>query len=250
MSLMKNLGRGALGALVFAGAAVVGAPAFAADHKDGAAATADPASDINDVYSWVSEDKLILAMTVSPFADADATFSSAVQFAFHVDAFPSFGGALAGLPATQQTTVQCEFDDAQIIQCWVHRDGEILDYITGDAGAEGGISTDSTQAFAGLRADPFYFYLAGFNAAREYVVADVAANDVDLSNSTLCPELREDQLNDAYDALQASGPQAQALNDFDEANTLAIVLEIDKSLFVTDAAATVGVHATTHAKPE
>lgn len=256
MSLKKNLGRGALGALVFAGAAIVGAPAFAADHLDGDAAVADPSSDINDVFTWMDGDKLVLAMTVNPFADADATFSSAVQFAWHVDAYPSLASSLSAGP-TVTTTVQCEFDDAQMLQCWVHRDGEILDYVMGDASSEEGVASNdgTTQAFAGLRADPFFFYLTGFNDARSAVLSEVNAGNVDIAtNGTACPELTTapngGQLGLLGDTLSAAGPTAQTLNNFRNANTLAIVLEVDSSFFVDPEASQLAVHASTHAKPE
>ena len=79
----------------------------------------------------------------------------------------------------------------------------------------------------------------------------MTAGNVDIeTNSTLCPELTGAQLDLLGDALTASGPGAQALNDFDEANTLAIVLEIDSALFVDPEADVLSVHASTHAKPE
>jgi len=259
MSFLKNLGRGALGALVFAGAAIVGAPALAADHRDGGGATADPASDINDVYSWMNGENLVVAMTVAPFAGADATFSPGVQFVWHVDAHGSFAGnILGGIAPTLQTTIQCEFDEAQIAQCWIHRGGEILDYITGDASSEEGVTSDSSQLYAGLRADPFYFFLTGFNDARTAVLSELVAGpggvfpgNVDLSNGTLCPELTVPQLEALGDALTVGpAPTQQALNDFDLANTLAIVLEIDSALLIDPEANILSVHASTHAKPE
>lgn len=248
MSLRKNFGRGGAAALVLAGA-FVALPAMAADHRDGAAAAADPSSDINDVYAFMNGDNLVLGMTVSPFADADATFSDAVQFVWHVNTWNAFTDSIAGIDPALQTTVQCEFDEAQMIQCWIHRDGENLDYIMGDASSEEGIATASSQVFAGLRSDPFYFYLTGFNAARSAVISEVTAGNVDLSNGTLCPELTGGQLDALGDALTASGPGAQGLNDFLGANTLAIVLEVDKALFTDAENDVVSVHAATHAKP-
>lgn len=249
MSFKRNF-RGGVAALVLAGTALAAPAAFAADHRDGEASRADPTSDINDVYAFMNGDKLVLAMTVNPFADADATFSSAVQFAWHVDAYSGLAASLSAGPAFT-TTVQCEFDDAQMVQCWVHRDGEISDYLTGDASSEEGISSEAgTQVFAGLRADPFYFYLSGFNAARGAVIDAVNAGQVDLSNGTKCPELTGGQLDALGDALTASGPGAQGLNDFLGANTLAIVVEVDSALFIDAEASTLAVHASTHAKPE
>lgn len=247
MSLRKNFGRGGAAALVLAGA-FVALPAMAADHRDGGAAQADPSSDINDVYAFMNGENLVLGMTVSPFADADATFSDAVQFVWHVDTWNAFTDSIAGIDPALQTTVQCEFDAAQMIQCWIHRDGENLDYIMGDASSEEGIATDSSQVFAGLRSDPFYFYLTGFNDARNAVISEVTAGNVDLSNGTLCPELTNPQLEALGDALTVSAG-GQGLNDFLGANTLAIVIEVDKALFTDAENDVVSVHAATHAKP-
>jgi hypothetical protein len=249
MSLLKNFGRSGVAAAAFAGACLSAVPAMAADHRDGEAALDEPTSDINDVYTWMNGDNLVLAMTVHPFAEAGTTFSSAVQFVWTVDAYPALASSLSDPPALT-TQVHCEFDEAQTAQCWVHQDGEILDYITGAADVEEGIeSPNGTKLFAGLRSDPFYFYLDGFNQARAAVIAEVEAGNVDLSNGTLCPELSVAQLDAIGDALTASGGGKQQLNDFLGANTLVIALEIPASHFVTDTAATVGVRASTHAKP-
>jgi hypothetical protein len=252
MSLTKTVGRCGLAALALAGATFAASSALAADHRDGAAAKLDPSSDINDTYAFMNEDRLVLAMTVHPFAESDALFSSAVQFVWTVDAHPAFAASLADPYAPIATTqVHCEFDDAQIASCWVHQDGEILDYLTGDASAEEGIESSSgaTRIFAGLRADPFYFYLSGFNDARQIVIDEVTAgNVVQFANG--CPDLSAGQLDALGDALVASGPGAQDLNDFLGANTLVIVAEVDSALFTNAGAApVVGVRASTHEKP-
>lgn len=251
MSLKKNFGRG-VAALTLTGAALTALPATAADHRDGAASLADPTSDINDLYTWMNEDNLVLAMTVNPFADAEAVFSPEVQFVWSVDAWPSFGASIGGLDPSLQTQVHCEFDDAQMVQCWVHRGGEVLDYLMGDPALEDGILSESgnVRVFAGLRADPFYFYLTGFNAARGAVITEVEEGRVNNppTTSTLCPELSPAQLDALGDALVASGPGAQSLNDFDDANTLIIVAEINKAHFTDAEADVVSVRASTHAK--
>ncbi|HMC94667.1 MAG TPA: DUF4331 family protein, partial [Polyangia bacterium] len=57
--------------------AAIGLTLHAADHRDGPAATADPAADITDVYAWMSADKtkVDLVMDVYPNAPAGAMFS-------------------------------------------------------------------------------------------------------------------------------------------------------------------------------
>lgn len=247
MSFRKHLGRG-LAAFAMCGAAAIALPANAADHLDGGAAAADPSSDINDVFAFMNGDNLVLSMTVHPVAEFDTTFSDQVQFAFHVN---SHAGFLQ--PAASERTVICEFDAAQMLQCWVAgADNETLDYLMGDASAAEGTSNDagSMRAFAGLRADPFYFHLQGFIDARNIVISEVTNGNVDvLTNATACPELTNGQLDALADALTATGPGAQDLNFFKDLNTLSIVLEIDKSLFVDETNPYVTVWASTHAKP-
>ena len=55
-------------------------PALAADHRDGDFVLADPSTDINDVYTWMSADasKVYLAMTVFPAANAGATLRAKI----------------------------------------------------------------------------------------------------------------------------------------------------------------------------
>jgi hypothetical protein len=227
LPLNKALRKGLLRASALAAVAVFAGTAFAADHRDGPAVqvAADVAGDINDVYAFMDSGKLILGMTVSPFADANASFSDAIVYQFHVDKRPGFLEPSAGT-----TDVMCTFNAAQDFQCWV----EDVDYVTGPSGVETGTTSESgdLRVFAGLRADPFYFFLTGaggttgFAGARAAVIA--AAPGLTF-NSDGCPIITAQIGATLRGLLTAAGP---ADNTFATANGLAIVIEADPALFI------------------
>lgn len=235
LTLGRTLRTGA-GLAAAAALAAVATTAGAADHRDGDGVKMDPAADINDVYAFMDGDDVVLAMTVFPFADANAKFSDAVQYVWHVNKSDAFGASPAG-----STNVICEFATDQTISCWFGTD----DFATGDASNTNGIQSDGGMAtvFAGPRADPFYFYLTGFNAARSAVLA--AAGSLSF-NGAGCPQLDAGTATTLQGLLQAA---SSANNDFATANTLAIVIRADKSLFVDAANPYFSVYASTHAKP-
>lgn len=133
---------------VFATVLCAALPAFAADHADGPGVAGEPAADILDFYAFMAPDdadRVVLIMTVSPFAGADATFSDAVNYTFWV--------TQAGGGNTMQ--VNCTFD-AENVSCT----GPGGAQATGAIGAN--VDGDSMQVFAGLRDDPFFFDLTAF----------------------------------------------------------------------------------------
>jgi len=235
---LVRVGGGLIGLLAVASLAT---PAIAADHTDGDGVKADPSADIDDLYAFMDGDDVVLAMTVSPFADANTKFSDATQYVFHVEKSPAFNplGAAAG-----STTVICQFDAAQQIECWFGT----ADYVKGDASNQNGIPSVNGKAtvFAGLRADPFYFYLTGFNAALGAVLAalppDIPAAAL---NPNGCPILDPGFAQARRGDLQAAGADD---NDFKAVNGLAIVIRADKSLFVDATNPVFSVYASTHAK--
>src|SRR5258706_10793810 len=85
--------------------------ATAADHRDGTAVMADPSTDINDLFAWMSADgtKIYLAMTVFPAADKTVSpkFSNNAAYVFHINS-----KAGLGISATAAAVV-CTFDAAQ-----------------------------------------------------------------------------------------------------------------------------------------
>jgi hypothetical protein len=144
-----------LRSIVFALAAALAAPAFAADHRDGPLATNDVTADINDVYPFMNPNdptEMIVAVTVVPIANSNSRFSDVVEYKLHVD-----NGAAGG---TQVFT--CTFpNDATRVSC---RNA------SGSLSAEGPLNRTVTNGnlriWAGLRDDPFFFDLDAFNRTR------------------------------------------------------------------------------------
>ena len=128
----------------------------ASDHLDGPRTTADPQADIADVFAFTSPDhpgRLVLAMTVTPFASVAARFSSGVDYVFRVRR------ASAVQPLALDTTaldVICGFDDGttQRAACSAPG-GRHATALLGDA--NGGSAQATMPLFAGLRSDPSFF---------------------------------------------------------------------------------------------
>lgn len=201
----------------------VGGVSLAADHLDSPSVQAEPAADINDVYAWTSADgtKLNLVMTVFPAATAASEFSDAVQYVFHT-ASHADGQAILSGSAGDQVDIICQFDASQNISCWV---GD-QDYATGDASATAGISGTQGmfRVFAGLRDDPFFFNLAGFNATVGIVVGAAAGLTFDDAG---CPTV-DSETSGALVGQLSSAPGGGAAEDFfAPLNTLSIVIEVD-----------------------
>jgi hypothetical protein len=215
--------RPALGTLAAVASVVTiigyGATALSADHQDGPATTSEPPADINDVFTWMDGNNVVLAMTTYPAAPTGAQFSNNVQYVFHT------ASAGAGLGATTNPVdVIATFDATQKISVWVGT----ADYVTGDASQTAGLTSASgkVKVFAGLRSDPFFFNLDGF----KQVALDVQGAAAGLTfNEAGCPALGATgpvlvaQLNAAPDG----GAPA---NHFATFNGLAIVISVDKSL--------------------
>jgi hypothetical protein len=165
-------------ALALAAAAAVVPRLRAADHRDSAVLTDNPAQDIADVYSFRSPadpSRVVLAMTVSgltPPAEATTTyFDPTILYQFKIDtngdavedrviqAYVTGTGAEQRVhfrgpvapPATGTTTRLADVDDAAVVQ------------ISTDATARTA-SGDGLTVFAGVRDDPFFFDLAQFRA--------------------------------------------------------------------------------------
>lgn len=197
--------------------------ALAADHRDGPQVKTDPPADINDLYSWVDGDNIVLALTVLPQAGADAAFSPDVQYVFHTQSHAAFGAT--GTPLD----IICTFDAAKMIQCWAGAD----EYVTGDASVPAGISSASAKfkVFAGLRDDPFFFNLDGFNDTIDTVIGAAGGLIFDAAG---CPGIDGATSGVLVSKLSTdpnSTPPGGAAKDFFAGlNTLAIVISIDKTL--------------------
>jgi hypothetical protein len=223
--------------------ALGGTSAFAADHRDSVAAVASPAADINDVYAWVEAEKVVLAMTVFPVADANSKFDDALLYAFHVESSAGFG--MAGT----SKDIICTFTTDQAIDCKVGdpNEGDVDDSVAGDASKETGLASASGKinVFAGLRADPFYFNLDGFRDAVATVKTAAAGLTFDGAG---CPGVDAATSGVLVGMLQGTMMGTMpAANFFGTLNTLAIVMELEKSL-IAPGGSTVAVWASTHMK--
>jgi hypothetical protein len=156
--------------------------AFAADHRDGSDAIKGfGEADINDVYTFMTSDneRLVLIQTIGGNPGV-AAFSDSVQYVFHVGR-----GSSPGLtaPPDDWTSIVCEFaSEGTAISCYVGQPGQAaVDFVEGIATPAAGITSTSgmLKVHAGPHADPFYFYLDGFNSARGLVNAAIATGVVD-----------------------------------------------------------------------
>jgi hypothetical protein len=212
----------------------------AADHRDAPASTAEPAADINDVYSFMDGNNAVFAMTVFPAASGTSKFSDAVQYVIRTASAATFGAT------ADDFNIICTFDAAQKAQCWAGA----THYLTGDASAATGISSadGKVKIFAGARKDPFFFNLAGFQEVAKAVTA--AAPSLQYTDAG-CPLLPK-ATADALVAQLAKNPDAAAPGPddfFKNLNTLAIVVSIDKALVTKGGASPlVAVSGSTHRK--
>lgn len=277
---------------VLGAATLVGSAAFAADHRDGTASIMAPEGDINDVYTWMTDDnsKLVLIQTVGGLPGID-NFSNAVQYSFHVGRGDAAPPANLISPPPDNTDIICEFDSNTAIACFVGQTQGMPadDFAIGDPSAEAGINSDggTFRVHAGVHADPFYFHLAGFNAARGLVNLAVTAGI--LTPDSIYPSgcVMEGFMNTPISAVPAlakyntgtntvsglllgflngdinhdsgctdpltctglpNSPGEYSVNTFATNQVLAIVIEIDKTA-IAGTGEFFYVHASTHQKP-
>ena len=190
----------------------------AADHLDSPSAQADGATDITDVFAWTNGDgsKVNLIMNVSPNAGADASFSDAAQYVFHITRTDAFGGM------GESSAVMCTFDADGAVSCWA---GD--KYVGGDASDAAGLANadGSMKVFAGLRNDPFFFPFAGFTAVVDTVltVAGTLA-----FNEFGCPTLDEGSQM-AVLGLLTTNNGMDPVDFFASHNVLSLVVQVDAS---------------------
>lgn len=211
-------------------------PALAADHADAPAAASEPLADIADLYAWMTPeaDKLNLVITVAPFATQETAWSDAVVYAFHVGS--SMGYGMAGAEAT----ILCKFYDPTHIECWA---GD--EYVTGAVGDAAGLTSDGggLKVFAGLRDDPFFMELTGFQNAVGAVIEAAPNLAFDAAG---CPAVDEATSAVLVGALTSGNDGAPASDTLAGANVMALVVQVDKAL-VTSGGPLLSVWASTHA---
>ncbi|HKJ15792.1 MAG TPA: DUF4331 family protein [Xanthomonadales bacterium] len=134
--------------------AAMASTAFAADHLDAPLVQNDPASDINDIYTFVNPndtDELILVMTVNPIANSATRFSDVVAYRFNI------GNADGEESITCTFTRPDETFLSQDVNC-IAPGGRSVSGAIGATRQNGDM-----RVYAGLRDDPFFFDLQAFN---------------------------------------------------------------------------------------
>ncbi len=209
----------ALGVL---GLAIAPPAARAADHLDGPAVLTDPSTDITDVYTWMDGGKLVLVMDVSPVATATSSFSDSALYVFHITRRDTFVAT-----AATETTIVCKFASNTSVTCWPGEDA--AEVTSGDASATTGLASASGKfkVFAGLREDPFFFNLAGFNKARETVLGAAGGLDFDTNG---CPAVSPAISTVLVGQLQHSADGGDPVDFFKDLNVLSIVAQVDLTL--------------------
>lgn len=203
------------------GALLAAQLAFAADHLDGPAAKADHASDITDIFAWMSSDAktMYLVMNVFPMANTSSKFSDAVQYVFHTNSKNSFTDTAS---AANQVNVICTFDANQKISCWAGNE-----YVNGAASNTAGLSSGKLKVYAGLRDDPFFFNLDGFNKAAATVTAAKSSLSFDTAG---CPNLNAATANTLVSQLSHDQNGGPPKDFFANLNVLSIAVAVDKTV--------------------
>lgn len=223
----------------------------AADHRDWPGYQQDIASDITDVYSWMSADgsKVYLALDVqgaNTGATATTKFSDAVQYVIHVSSSSAYGQAQTA------DSIICKFDTGtpQNFECWgPGASGAATEYVKDAVGNTAGKTSTSgkMKVFAGVRDDPFFFNIRGFVAAGTAI--HNAAPGLTF-NAAGCPAVNATTSNAIVAALKSNGAATPGpgTDDFGKngnsllppgtggttnGNILAIVISIDKTLLTT-----------------
>jgi hypothetical protein len=215
-------------------AAVGARMALASDHQDTPEVELNPRMDINDVYAFpgASADRVALVMTTSsPIAGQSASFDPELLYQFRID---NSGDAV------EDRVIQVTFDQGTGANQRFFVRGPVAptttgmkssivqsaDLVTGFVGSNGG-SASGVLAFAGLRADPFVIDLEQFFN----IIPDRRPSTGPLSGPA------------TPTATQFRNPGVDFLRPF---NTLAIVVEVPRSLLTTNTApdARIGVWGT------
>ena len=167
----------------------IGVPALVtrgADHREAPFVQTDGRLDINDVYAFTNGDNTVLAMTVNPGAavlpNSPITFSTDATYQIKID---NDGDAKADIAYRFRFSTP-DSNGQQDLTLW-HVTGPDAEYDTGTGVqiAEGVTSTDDEEEidvdgggslFAGLRDDPFFFDLVGFQNSLTFCTTDPASD--------------------------------------------------------------------------
>jgi hypothetical protein len=147
-------------ALIASGSLASLAGVSGADHRDSPINVSNPTADINDVYAFRNGNNLVVAISANPLiAPSDnatrGVYDPAVQFQVHVDR----NGDLAD---DTTLTIRGTTSPSQLV---IEGAGEPITARVTPPGAAPVINeAGPIKVFAGLRDDPFFFDLMGFQA--------------------------------------------------------------------------------------
>jgi len=143
--------------LVLVGIAVL--IAFAADHSEAPGTQADNAADIADFYAWHEGNKLVAIMTYGGLqatsAEQTATYDENVLYTVHID---SNGDQAADKNVNVRFGKNGAGDWGVQVENLPGATGTVSGAVNGTIDAGNGLSV-----YTGLRDDPFFFDLEGFN---------------------------------------------------------------------------------------
>jgi len=154
---MKLLSTQLLGVAAIGFALTSPSAAFAADHAEAPVAAADPATDLADLYAWHTDDgTLVTAITFAGLgaAGAAATYDADALYGIHID---NDGDSVADVD------IWARFGQDEMGNWGVQitnlpgTSAPIVSAVEQIAAAPGG------SVYSGLRDDPFFFDLQGFN---------------------------------------------------------------------------------------
>lgn len=162
MKQNRNRSTKLLTAVTFAFLAGVPGLARGADHMEAPATAADPAADIADVYAWHDGGRLITAITFAglraPMAGQSGTYDEDVLYEVRI------GRAGGTFPSTYEADVRIGLRFAQVNGNWIVTASNVPGTsgdITGQV--ETVVEDQGVKLYAGLRDEPFFFDLEGFN---------------------------------------------------------------------------------------
>jgi len=221
--------------------------ARAADHQDGTAAKADPASDITDVFAWMNGDasKVYLVMDVFPAADkTNSKFSNMTKYVFHTVARKAYGSP----DVANKVDIICTFDSTQKVSCWAVDKvaGSTIDYANGDASMTSGLMSNNgkMKIFTGPRDDPFFFNLDGFKDVAAFITQNKGLLTYDALG---CPKIDAGTSMAAVKMLGGTMMGTMPPKDhFAGLNVLAIVIAVDKTILTDGTHGLVSVWAGTY----
>jgi hypothetical protein len=150
-----------LALILSGGLATMATTVSGADHRDSPINVSNPTADINDVYAFRNGNNLVIAISANPLiAPTDnisrGFFDPTVQFQIHID-------ANGDISDDALVTIRGTTNPAKIV---IDHPGPSFEAtVTPPASATPVITEQSgVKIFAGLRDDPFFFDLSGFQA--------------------------------------------------------------------------------------